>query len=179
MANEKISGMPAAAGLSGPELVPIVQGGANKSATVEQIVGFGSAELTIRNNGTAQTLTLQNTYYQWETGWGQDLTPVNATTDTAAGSVTMEATGRVTTLCMVNWSCDTATGVRFNIFKNGNPAPQHLVAKDVVTINSADSNTIVGIDDCAIGDIYDLRVECTGTTGVAVTIYNANLSIKY
>jgi hypothetical protein len=163
-------------------IVPVSAAGEPSATTVQATAGklagtLAFAEITVNGNTASLTMTTASAYYQWTAGWTQDQAPVNAVTSLATGSVLVNIAGTFVTLCMVNWSCNNTDGIRFGIFKNNSPIPDHIVATDVLTANKAVSSTIVGIDGAVVGDRYDLRVEDTTQGGSQVTVYNANFSI--
>jgi hypothetical protein len=137
----------------------------------------GSVEITVAANTTPMTLTAQNTFYKWTTGWADDTTPIGFTRDLTGGTLTANIAARVITTAVVNFSLNTATGVHIAIFKNGSPLPEHLVTIDVVNTDSALAATISGMEDCSPGDVFDLRIEDTGHSGSTVVFYNVNFSI--
>ena len=92
MADQKISAMPSALTLTGAELVPLVQSGANVKATVSDVTAATYGEVYVANGSTTQTLALANTFYT-VTAWTTDGL-YNGVTPSAAGDViTIDKTG--------------------------------------------------------------------------------------
>jgi hypothetical protein len=135
------------------------------------------AEMTIISNVASQTLTNASTYYTWTTDWTEDQTPVNMTTDLVNGVITPNITAELQTNITINFASNTATGIRFSLFKNDDIIPDHLITMDVLPsqVGYALTCTITGIDNATSGDDYNLRV-LSGTAGTQVTIFNANMN---
>ena len=89
MADTKITGMtPASLPLTGTEIVPLVQGGANVKAIVHAITAATYGEIYVSGGSTAQTLTSANTFYD-----------VNAfDTDGLSNAVTLDAANQKITI---------------------------------------------------------------------------------
>lgn len=138
-----------------------------------------SAEITIVTGTTPMTLTLANTFYQCASDWTADISPINATIDTAAGTITAGLTTRIRTLCAVSYvSASSANTLEFQIFKNGTAIPSHAQTTWLDTTTFPNSVTIVGLDDVVPGDVLDLRVQCTTGAGVVLLVTSANFSIS-
>ena len=92
MADQKISAMPSAATLTGAELVPLVQGGANVQATLSSVSTFtrGYGSIYVADGATSQTTS----------GTANSYTQVTAftTNGVAAGGVTPVAASDKMTL---------------------------------------------------------------------------------
>jgi hypothetical protein len=82
MADQKISAMPSAATLTGAELVPLVQGGANVTATLSSVSTFtrGYGSIYVAGGATSQTTSGTANSYTQVTAF--------ATNGVAAGGVT-------------------------------------------------------------------------------------------
>ncbi len=87
MADQKISAMPSAAALTGVELVPVVQSGANVKATIAQFTAYSTG--TFFNHGAWQDTTTQ-------TGDITQGTPFTFNTVDVTGGVTLVSGSRLT-----------------------------------------------------------------------------------
>lgn len=137
-----------------------------------------SAEITILTGVTPLTLTLADTFYQLGADWTADLSPINASIDTAAGTITAGIATRIRTDCAISYTSGSATSTLvFQVFKNGSPLPSHLQTTWADTVTFPNSITIVGLDDVAPGDVLDVRVKCTTGAGLVLLVTFANFSV--
>ena len=132
-------------------------------------------ELYLADNFTPQTLTLQNTFYKWTTGWIEgemlDCAPSAANANILANTT---APYRVS----VSFGAD-VTGVNqtleFAIFRNGIYQPDHSMHV-TMPLTRGNAGCIVGILTLDAGDVIDFRVQNITSAGKDLTLEDANLS---
>lgn len=133
-------------------------------------------EMTISGNGTATTLTLQNTYYKQTAGWlAGDLDDFTFNTDT----LTCTRGGNFETACTLCITCSAANQIiRAAIFKNNALITEHLTRFKMVAGTDEVSVTVTGVIGAIVaGDTFDLRLYNETSAGATVTISDANFSI--
>lgn len=133
-------------------------------------------EISVDSNAVAVTMTNQNQYYPITAGWvvgiNQNVTP-NAT----AGTLTIENAGIFETLAAIGFtSPNQPNTLFFGIFKNGTLIADHVAITWTDTVVYPNTVTVVGIDNLAVGDVLDVRVQCTTAAGVQITVTGANFN---
>lgn len=132
-------------------------------------------EMYLADNLLGQTLTNQNQFYQWTTGWivGES----NGFTITAT-------TGRIVSLHSAVYRVSITFGafinaanqdLEFALFKNGLYQPDHSMHLSLPNTRG-NSGAIAGILTLNLGDILDLRVQNTTSAGKILTVEDANLN---
>lgn len=171
MADQKISAMPAATTLSGAELVPLVQGGANVQTTVGDLSSFtettyrGYGEIYVASGSTAQTTSGTANTYTTLTAFTND-GPDNGsvTADSANDRLTL-ATG----VYQVTFNATfTATNNHTFLFRCFNSTAATAFANTVAK-NHTHSN-----DPHQVG--FDALISVTGTTNIIVQVASTDVS---
>ncbi len=137
-------------------------------------------EITLTDNATATVMTNQNEAYPVAGAWGDDVAGASVAYDLTAGTLTIlpGGAGLYLTICSLAFTSGAAPEtVKFGLFKNGNPIPDHVAVSWTDTTTYPNSVTVSGIDNIAPGDVIDLRVTCLTAEGISVTVTNCNFSI--
>lgn len=133
------------------------------------------AEMYLADNAGTQTLTLQNHFYQWTTGW---------LAGESNGFTVAPGTGQITALVSAVYRVAITFGtfvnaanqtLEFGLFRNGIYQPDHSMHLDLPNTRG-NSGAIVGILTLNAGDVMDLRVQNTTSAGKVLTIEDANLN---
>lgn len=169
MANEKISGMPTASGLTGAELVEVVQGGDNKKTTTQDIANLGgSGSGTVTNasvvsaNGFAGSVATATT------------TPAITLSTTITGLLK----GNGTAMSAAVSGTDIKTIAGTSLLGSGNVALQGQTIGDIYSENFATGGTLASYTNVGSGTATatgtDLDIS-GGTAGVTTNYLHRNL----
>lgn len=139
-------------------------------------------ELTITGNVSATSLPSQNTWVQVTGGsiWslGDDFSQMAG--GLPAGTLTASNPASVVVLSILSFSVIPGNnGVTFQvgIFKNGSLITEH-VAQFIAATTDEYMGTVSGIDMCANGDVFDVRVRYVNVhAATTLTMTRANFSI--
>lgn len=132
-------------------------------------------EMYVADNAIGQTLTLQNHFYQWTTGWhAGESGGISLSLPGSKMVVSERGVYRVSFTFAAN-----ITGanqiVEFAIFKNGVYQPDHSMHLVLPNVQG-NSGAIMGILSLNAGDVIDLRVQNTSSAGKVFTLEDGNLS---
>lgn len=137
------------------------------------------AEMTINDGSTPLVLTTQNTFYPVTAEWTNDIAPMGMSIDTATGVITSNVTGTVQTL--LQFSYISAAGpdtLIVQLFKNGEPIPDHAANTWIDSTTYPNSVTVTGLDNISIGDTFTVKVSCTTDNAISITPTYANFSLS-
>lgn len=133
-------------------------------------------ELVIDSNAAALTMTNQNQYYPITTGWTAGVSN-KMTANPVPGSMQAITAGFYETLASIAFTSSAAPQtIVFGVFKNGVLIQDHIAVSWTDTTTYPNTVSIVGIDSLVVGDVLDLRVQCTTAAGIAITVTNANFN---
>jgi hypothetical protein len=178
MADTKISAMTqAVTPLTGDETIPLVQDGANVKATVSQVTESTYGEIYVAGGVTAQTLTLQNTYYKL-TAFATDGLSNRVTLSAATDSISPDIEGDYLVQFFITF---TDTNNKTFAFRCFNETTNAAFANTVVKTHSHSDDpmfiavsSFIHIND---GDNIIVQVACETSAGVAITVSDANFAL--
>ena len=132
------------------------------------------AELYIADNANTQTMTLQNTWYLWNTAWvAGDLSAASVSTSGGTITTTQGGTYRITFQGALLCSADSQT-LEVAVFKNGVYQSDHSTH---FSSNSTISNvTLSGVLAAAPGDVFTVRFQNTTSAGKTIRVEDGNFS---
>lgn len=165
MADQKISAMPAATTLSGAELVPLVQGGANVKSTVGDLSAFtnstylGYGNIYVANGSTAQTTSGTANTYTTLTAFTTDGPDNGAVTADAANDRLTLATGVYQVTFNATFTASNNHTFLFRCF--------NLTASAAFP-NTVGKNHTNSTDPHQVG--FSALISVTGTTNIVVQV---------
>lgn len=176
MANTKISAMgTAAVPLAGDEVVPIVQGGLNKKASVLQVTAATYGEIYVAGGAVAQTLTTANTFYK-VTAFTTDGLSNNMTPLAASDGVQVDVAGDYLIQFFITFSNSNNKTFSFRCYNETTATayPNTLVKSHS---HSTDPMFIAvsAFVHAEAGDVLIVQAACA-TGGTAITVSDANLA---
>jgi hypothetical protein len=154
---------------TGPWL-PFLTGGSGNTG------GVAYGEMYISDNVTAVALTLQNTFYKITPNW----TAGNAdgmTADTANSQIVCNKKSVFFVSVSITSGLDTPNEtIEFGIFKNG----AHVVKLDQEVefhqANDVNNASLTGMIALDVGDVIDVRANCTTSAGTNLKPIDVNMS---
>ena len=176
MSNTKITDMTAATTpLTGAEIVPLVQGGANVKATLLQALAATYAEIYVAAGVTAQTLTNANTFYKI-TAFTTDGLSNGITPQAASDSIKFDIAGDYLVQFFVTFSDANNKDFSFRCY---NETTASAYANTVVKTHSHSTDpmfvAVSAFVQVAEDDVVSVQVAC-GSAGTAVTVSDANFA---
>lgn len=177
MANTKITAMTAATTpLTGQEVVPLVQGGANVQATLFQATAATFGEIYVANGVTAQTLTSANTFYK-VTAFATDGLSNGVTNGAANDRVTINTTGIYLIQFFVTFTDANNKTFTFRCFNETTAA---AYANTVVKSHSHSVDpmfvAVSAFVQATAGDNLIVQAACD-SAGTAITVSDANFAV--
>ena len=177
MANTKITAMTAATTpLTGAEIVPLVQGGANVKATLFQALAATYGEIYVASGAVSQTLTSANTFYK-VTAWTTDGLSNGITLDAANDKITIDTTGVYLIQFFITFSDSNNKTFTFRCFNdttatayNNTVVKSHSHSTDPMFV------AVSAFVQATAGDDLIVQAACA-TAGTAITISDANFAI--
>lgn len=140
------------------------------NATGSATAAYGG--IYVQNNASSQTLTTQNAWYQWTTGWAAG---ASAGTTPSAGSsnITSNTGAEFHVVCSLSFTGATGGRYEFGIFKNG------VLVQSVLNAGGAsnDGLSVSCLVSLASTDTIDLRIRNLDNASAAVAVTYADLSI--
>lgn len=133
------------------------------------------AEMYLADNAVTQTLTNQNQFYQWTTGW---------IAGESNGFTISAATGQITALYSAVYRLAISFGafinaanqdLEFGLFRNGVYQPDHSMHLSLPNTRG-NAGAIAGILTLNANDVLDLRIQNTTSAGKLLTLEDANLN---
>jgi len=171
MADQKISAMPAATTLSGAELVPLVQSGANVQTTISDLSAFtqttygGYGEIFVAGGTTSQTTSGTANTYTTLTAFTSDGPDNGSVTADAANDRLTLATG----VYLVNFNATfTASNNHTFLFRCFNSTTASAFA------NTVAQNHTHSTDPHQVG--FTALLSVTGTTNIIVQVASPDTS---
>ena len=171
MADQKISAMPSAATLTGAELVPLVQSGANVQTTINDLSAFkestysGYGNIYVASGATAQTTSGTANTYTTLTAFTTDGPDNGAVTADAANDRLTLATG----IYQITFNATfTATNNHTFLFRCFNSTTATAFA------NTVGKNHTQSTDAHQVG--FSGLISVTGTTNVVVQVASTGTS---
>ena len=161
MADQKISAMPAASALTGAELVPVVQSGANVQTTINDLSSFteatysGYGNIYVASGSTAQTTSGTANTYTTLTCFTTDAANDRLTLATGIYQITFNATFTATNNHTFLFRCFNSTAVS-------------------AFANTVGKNHTQSTDPHQVG--FSGLISVTGTTNVVVQVASTNTS---
>ena len=137
-------------------------------------VAYG--QFYVEGNAVAQTLANQNQYYiinpTWLAGLSSGMTP-----DVGNSRIIVQVSGVYQILVSIDYSGPVNHEFQFAIFENG--IFQALLTTHSVPRgnNQTVFTAIGGLNQLAVGDLLDLRVQCTTGAGQSITVVHANVGL--
>ena len=172
MADQKISAMPSAATLTGAELVPLVQSGANVQTTIDTLADYttatylGFGEIYIASGATAQTTSgTANTYTQVTAFTTNGASSTGVTPVAASDKITLVNAG--TYQIMFN-ATFTATNNHTFLFRCYN------VTAGTAFINTVTKNHTQSTDPHQVG--FNALVTVTANQDIIVQVASTDIS---
>lgn len=146
-----------------------------QSAGVTNATENSFGEISVQDGSTNQTLTTQNTFYlinQWTTNQsGQGVTP-----DFTNGNLTIVTSGWYVTTCVISMQSANNLTFKAALFINGtlhgNGKAQFSTSG--ITGTPTINFTISDVNNYNAGDVLDIRVTCTSSSGVQFSVLQAN-----
>lgn len=177
MANTKITDMtPASTPLTGAEIVPLVQGGANVQATILQATAATYGEIYVSDGAVAQTLTSANTYYKL-TAFTTNGLSNNVTNDAANDKITIDIAGDYLIQFFITFSDSNNKTFSFRCF---NATTNTAYANTVVKSHSHSTDpmfiAVSAFVQAAQGDDLIVQAAC-GTASTAITVSDGNFAV--
>lgn len=177
MADTKITAMtPATTPLTGAEIVPLVQGGANVKATLFQALAATYGEIYVSSGAVAQTLTNANTFYK-VTAWTTDGHSNGVTLDAANDKITVDTAGIYLVQFFVTFSDANNKSFTYRCY---NDTTSTAYVNTVVKSQSHSTDpmfvAVSAFIQAAAGDDLIVQAACA-TAGTAITISDANFAI--
>lgn len=177
MANTKITAMTAATTpLTGAEIVPLVQGGANVKATLFQALAATYGEILVASGAASQTLTNANTFYK-VTAWTNDGLSNGVTLDAANDKITIDTTGVYLIQFFITFSDANNKTFTFRCFNdttatayNNTVVKSHSHSTDPMFV------AISAFVQATAGDDLIVQAACD-TSGTVITVSDANFAI--
>ena len=177
MANTKITAMTAATTpLTGQEVLPLVQSGANVQATLLQATASAFGEIYVAGGVTAQTLTAANTFYK-VTGFTTNGLSNNITPDAANDRVTMPLAGIYLIQFFITFSDSNNKTFSFRCY---NETTASAYANTVVKSHSHSTDpmfvAVSAFVQAAANDNLIVQAACD-SAGTAITVSDANFAV--
>lgn len=177
MADTKITAMtPATLPLTGQEVVPLVQGGANVKANVFEVTAATYAEISVSGGAAAQTLTTAGTYYK-VTAFTTDGLSNNATPDAATDSIKIDVAGDYLVQFFVTFSDSNNKNFAFRCYNQTTAA---AYANSVVRTHSHSTDPMFvaasAFVSAAKDDVLIIQASC-GSASTAITVSDANFAV--
>lgn len=177
MANTKITAMTAAtAPLAGTEVIPIVQGGANKKASVFQVTAATYGEIYVAGGSVAQTLTNANTFYK-VTAFTTNGLSNGVTNQAASDSVQIVTAGDYLVQFFITF---TDSNNRTFSFRCYNETSAAAYANTVVKSHSHSTDpmfvAVSAFVHANAGDVLSVQAACADA-GISITVTDANFAI--
>lgn len=171
MADQKISAMPSAATLTGAELVPLVQGGANVRSTISDLSAFtqstyqGYGDIYVAGGSTVQTTSATANTYTTLTAFTTDGPDNGSVTSDAANDRLTLATG----VYQVTFNATfTASNNHTFLFRCFNSTTATAFA------NTVGKNHTQSTDAHQVG--FSGLISVTGTTNIVVQVASTQTS---
>lgn len=148
----------------------ITSGGFTPS--LEKFIG----EISTIDGVGSQTLSLQNTFYAFNQ-WTNNERDLNVLPDYTNGTITIQTTGTYLTTCNLSLQSGNNLDLKVSLFVNGT---LHSNASSRITTGTSNpySNVVISdVNKYDAGDILDIRISCTNSSGVSVTVRQANFFV--
>lgn len=177
MANTKITEMTTATTpLDGTENIPIVQGGANKKASVFQVTAATYGEIYVAGGSTPQTFTTANTFYKI-TGFTTDGLSNGVTPAAANDRVTIDTEGDYLIQFFLTFSDSNNKDFSFRCY---NETTASAYDNTVVKAHSHSTDpmfvAVSAFVHAAAGDNLIVQGSC-GTDSTAITLSDGNFAV--
>lgn len=175
MADQKISAMPSATTLTGAELVPLVQSGANVQTNVYTLTAATYAEIYVASGSTSQTLTNANQFYTL-TAFTTDGLSNNMTPVAASDKITFDVAGQYLVQFFITFTDSNNKTFTFRCLNSTTNTPylntvvkSHSHSVDPMFVAVSAFVTV------AAGDDVIVQAACA-TAGTAITVSDANFA---
>lgn len=177
MANTKITDMTlATVPLTGAEVVPLVQSGANVQASVLQVTAATYGEIYVAGGSTAQTLTSANTFYKL-TAFTTDGLSNGTTSQAASDSIKIDIAGVYLIQFFITFSDSNNKTFTFRCYNETTAA---AYANTVVSSHSHSTDpmfiAVSAFVTVAEDDVLSVQAACA-TAGTAITVSDGNFAI--
>ena len=177
MANTKITEMTTATTpLDGTENIPIVQGGANKKASVFQVTAATYGEIYVAGASATQTLTNANTFYKI-TAFTTDGLSNGVTPAAASDKITIDVTGDYLVQFFITFSDQNNKTFTFRCFNETTAAA--YVNTTVKSHSHSTNEMFVAVSafiQASAGDDIIVQAACA-SAGTVITVIDATFSM--